>query len=184
MTVASRELVYVHVMTSPGSTVRLAVAPVTVPSEHTRLVSDQRAGTPSVTVLAPNPVPDTVNVRVDGSVGSVSSSRLNGPKLPVKAKSWAALGTASLTIVTVASFLFVKVQVMASPGSTVTVAVSPATVPSVQSTVSVQPAGTASVTVLVPKAVPDTVKVRLEGSVGSVSSSRPNGPKLPVKAKS
>jgi hypothetical protein len=40
-----------------------------------------------------------VKIRVLGRVAFESSSRLNEPTSPVKAKSWASFGTASLTIV-------------------------------------------------------------------------------------
>src|SRR4249920_1892216 len=103
------------------------VARVIVPFEQTRLVSVQ-PGTGSVSWIVLVPVasaPVKVKVRVLGSVASASSSRLKPlPKAPppvpvvVYAKSWGSFGTASLVTVIVAAFwVFVYVQVTASPGS-------------------------------------------------------------------
>ena len=95
---------------SPGSTVTVAVRPVSVPSEHVMSVSDQPAVADSVIVFAPKPSPEIVNTRVFDSVPSPSSSSEKPDScepVVVNAKSCASLGCASLTIVKVASFLFV-----------------------------------------------------------------------------
>src|SRR5215207_5488155 len=86
-------------------------------------VNDQPATPVSVTVFTPKPAPETVNDVSLSSVASASSSSSNGPNEPVNAKFCASLGTASLTIVTVASFLFVNVQTTFSPASMSSVAV-------------------------------------------------------------
>src|SRR5688572_9762498 len=114
----------VQVIVSPGSTTSVTVFSITsttAPASPTQPITFRfhRTGTVSVTVFVPKPMPDTVNVRRSGSAGSVSSSTLNGPKLPVKPKSWGPFGTASLTMVTVASLVLVNVQTMVSPALTV-----------------------------------------------------------------
>src|SRR5829696_5207533 len=147
-------------------------------------VNDQPATPVSVTVFTPKPAPETVNDVSLSSVASASSSSSNGPNEPVNAKFCASLGTASLTIVTVASFLFVNVHVMSSPGSTCNVAVAPWSDPSEHvMSVNDQPATPVSVTVFTPKPAPETVNDVSLSSVASASSSSSNGPNEPVNAK-
>ena len=83
---------------------------MSVPSEHVMSVSDQPAVAVSVIVFVPKPSPEIVNTRVFDSVPSPSSSSEKPDScdpVVVNAKSCASLGCASLTIVSVASFLFV-----------------------------------------------------------------------------
>ena len=117
-------------------------------------VNDQPATADSVTVFEPKPAPETVNVVSLSSVPSASSSSENAPNEPVNPKSCASFGTASLTIVTFASLVFVKTHLIFSPDWALNVAVLPASLefggivsPEQVMSVSVQPAGTLSVEV-------------------------------------
>src|ERR687897_785597 len=193
--VASFVFTNVHVMFSPASTssvaVRVAVDVLLLSSPvHDNPVSDHPACAVSVTVLDPRSAAGTVNVVELGSVALASSSSENGPNDPVYAKSCASSGTASLTIVTVASFVFTNVHVMFSPASTSSVAARVAvdvlllSSPVHDNPVSDHPACALSVTVLDPRSAAGTVNVVVLGSAPPASSSSENGPNDPEYAKS
>src|SRR5918995_328260 len=182
-------------MSSPASTssvaVRVAVDVLLLSSPvHDNPVSDHPACAVSVTVLDPRSAAGTVNVVVLGSAPPASSSSENGPNDPVYAKSAASSGTASLTIVTVASFVFTNVHVMFSPGSASSAAVRVAvdvlllSSPVHDNPVSDPPACAVSVTVLDPRSAAGTVNVVVLGGAPPASSSSENGPNDPVYAKS
>src|ERR671911_643408 len=182
-------------MSSPASTssvaVRVAVDVLLLSSPvHDNPVSDHPARAVSVTVLDPRSAAGTVNVVVLGGAPPASSSSENGPNDPVYAKSAASSGIASLTIVTVASFVFTNVHVMFSPASTSSVAVRvPSDVlglssPVHDNPVSDHPACALSVTVLAPSSDAGTVNVLELDSVAFASSSSENATNEPVYAKS
>src|SRR4029078_7448247 len=172
-------LVKVQVMFSPGDT---SIAVIGEPSEQAALVLTQPDGTVSSTLNVPGATAQTL---VFDRVASASSSRLNAVHpvmLPAKAKSCGSLGIASFTTVMLPPLVFVKVQVMFSPGDTSIAVIGE---PSEQTAlVLTQPDGTVSSTLNVPGATAQTL---VSDRVASASSSRLNAVHpvmLPAKAKS
>ena len=120
-------------MSSPAATITVAVGevPLFVAPTQVMSVSVQPLVEPSVTDFEPSWVPLKVNTFVSELVLSdvlVSSVKAEVP-VPVAVKPKVLepelTGTVTFMIVSFASFLLVKVQVMSSPGLTVTVAVAP-----------------------------------------------------------
>src|SRR5262245_58474511 len=136
VTVASLVLMNVQVMCSPASRPIVATLPAVLvsspPPSQTRLVGDQPAPARRASVLAPCCAAGNVKVRELGSVPSASSSSekllkpAGPPPAPVKAKSWESSGAASLTIVIVASLVFVIGRASCTQASKPMVATLPA----------------------------------------------------------